>query len=150
MRYLIIGASAAGLNAVKSIRELDSCGEITVLSGDREIYSRCLLPELIGGDRTIRTIHFIPEDFFHQQHIEWRGGIKATSLLPEEKMVPASDGRNYPYDRLLIATGASSTFPPVEGLASCEGVYSLRNLEDALAIKQAADHAGKALVASFS
>jgi nitrite reductase (NADH) large subunit len=48
VRYLILGASAAGLNAAQTIRELDSGGEITVLSVDREIYSRCLLPGLIG------------------------------------------------------------------------------------------------------
>ena len=145
MRYLILGASAAGLNAAQTIRELDSGGEITVLSVDREIYSRCLLPGLIDGGSTTREINFIPENFFELNHIQWRGGVNVKGLLPEEKAVQASDGKHH-YDRLLIATGASSTFPPVENLSTCKGVFGLRNLEDALAINEAAEYSGRAVV----
>lgn len=146
MRYLIIGASAAGLNAAKTIRGLDSGGDITVLSGDREIYSRCLLPEVIGGAETAREINFLPEDFFELYDIQWHGGVNVTGLFSEEKVALVSDGSQYHYDRLLIATGASSTFPPVENLNKCRGVFGLRNLDDALAIKQAADHSSRAVV----
>ena len=37
MRYLILGASAAGINCAKTIRELDSHGEITMVSEDNLI-----------------------------------------------------------------------------------------------------------------
>lgn len=146
MKYLIIGASAAGLNAAKTIRELDSGGEITVLSRDREMYSRCLLPELIGGAATVREISFLPEDFLNRYQVQWQGGQDVTGLIPEEKRVKVSDGNDYHYDRLLIATGASSVFPPLKNLGVCGGVFGLRNMEDAMAIKQAAGRAGRAVV----
>lgn len=146
MKYLIIGASAAGLSAARTIRELDSGGDITVLSGDGEIYSRCLLPEIVSGEAAVREISFIPEDFFKQYRIEWRGGVNVNGLLPEEKAVLASDGGKYQYDRLLIATGASSAFPPLENLNRCKGVFGLRSLEDALAINRAALNASQAVV----
>jgi len=42
-----------------------------------------------------------------------------------------------PYDRLILATGASPIVPPLE--ANCENVFTLRNLDDTDRIKAAVD-----------
>ena len=49
MRYVVLGASAAGINGVRELRRLDPESEIILVSRDREIYSRCILHHYLGG-----------------------------------------------------------------------------------------------------
>ncbi|MDK2812202.1 MAG: hypothetical protein PWQ78_412, partial [Petrotoga sp.] len=45
MRYVIVGASAAGLNAARTLESLDPQGEITILSAEEVFpYSKMSLP----------------------------------------------------------------------------------------------------------
>ncbi len=139
MRYVIIGASAAGITAAKTIRKLDSEGEIVIISKDTAVYSRCMLHHLISGDRTEDRLKFIDEDLFDKDKISWRKGKEVISVLPDSKSVKTSDGEEYGYDRLLIATGSSPFLPPIEGLGRGRQVFTLKDLSDAQKIKEAAN-----------
>ena len=57
--YIILGASAAGINAAKTLRELDENAKITVISKDEKIYSRCMLHHVISDHRTVEEINFV-------------------------------------------------------------------------------------------
>jgi NADPH-dependent 2,4-dienoyl-CoA reductase/sulfur reductase-like enzyme len=59
---------------------------------------------------------------------------RATRVDGEKKIVTLSDGREIPYDKLLLGTGASPMVPPIEG-CDLEGVFSLRSAPDAVNIK---------------
>ena len=59
---------------------------------------------------------------------------RATHADGEKKKVTLSDGREVPYDKLLLGTGASPMVPPIEG-CDHEGVFSLRSAPDAVNIK---------------
>ncbi len=146
MKYLILGASAAGLNAVRAIRQFDAAGDITVLSRDRQIYSRCLLPEVLAGKKDAMATRFVPEDFMERYGVRWFGGVEATRLLAEEKAVLANTGDKFSYDRLLISTGASSFLPPVENIHKGRQIYGLRNMEDVEAISAAAKECRSAVI----
>ncbi|TEB07563.1 NADH-dependent phenylglyoxylate dehydrogenase subunit epsilon [Pelotomaculum schinkii] len=146
MRYLILGASATGLSAAGAIRQNDPWGDITVLSGDRHIYSRCLLPDVLAGRRDAAAARFVPEDFLRRNGVRWAGGVKAVKLLPEEKGVAADNGDKFFYDKLLIATGSSSYLPPVENINRGRQVYGLRNLEDVWDITRAAGNCRQAVI----
>ena len=52
MKYLVLGASASGLNGAREIRTLDRNGDITLVSIDDKVYSRCMLHYYIGQKRT--------------------------------------------------------------------------------------------------
>lgn len=136
MKYLILGAGAAGLNAAGTIRELDAGGEITVISKDTMIHSRPLLHQIISGERSPAETCFVENDFFERYHIRWLNGLEAAVLDTRGKTVRLSDGSEQPYHRLLIATGASSFLPPIENLARGKQVLGLRNLEDAREINR--------------
>ncbi len=65
---------------------------------------------------------------------------EATRILPQRKAVMIRDTatgeeKEYPYDKLLIATGARAFVPPIKGMDS-KGVFTLRPLEDGIAIKE--------------
>lgn len=53
---------------------------------------------------------------------------------PTKGIVELQDNRRIPYDFLVMATGTSAFVPDMPGL-TLPGVFSLRNLEDAIAIK---------------
>ena len=146
MRYLILGASAAGINAAKTIRELDSAGEITVISRDEQVYSRCMLHHVISGERSPEKAGFVEADFFKEYNIRWLAGREAINLDTTGKKVKLSNGEEERYDRLLIATGASSVLPPVENLARGKQVRSLRHLADARVIARMAGETDTAAV----
>ncbi|MFZ5596939.1 MAG: NAD(P)/FAD-dependent oxidoreductase [Bacillota bacterium] len=146
MKYLILGASAAGLSAAETIRRYDPTGDITVLSLDRSIYSRCLLPDLLAGRRNAAAARFVPVDFMERHSIRWVGGVGAEKLLAAERTVISDTGDRFCYDRLLIATGASPFLPPIDNIRQGRQVYGLRNIEDVQSIAGAASGCSSAVV----
>lgn len=146
MHYVIIGASAAAINGAKTLRKLDDTSKITLISKDDTVYSRCMLHHVVSGARTIQGISFVEEDFFDRNRLEWLSGERVTALDIEHKTV-VTDKRELSYDRLLIASGASSFLPPIEGLREAtEGVSTLRNIEDAVKLQTISKEVKKAIV----
>ncbi|AWI05134.1 NAD(P)/FAD-dependent oxidoreductase [Clostridium drakei] len=135
MQYLIIGASAAGINAAKTLRTLDKDSEITIISKDTSVYSRCMLHKSLDGSRTLKELSFIEEDFFEKYNINWIKNAAVSDIDIDNKKVLIEDKSSYKFDKLLIASGASSFIPPVKNLREAKGVYSLRNFEDVTAIE---------------
>ena len=145
MRHVIIGSGAAGVAAAKTLREQQSQDEILILSADEAVYSRCMLHQFISGERQVEALSFIPDGFFEQYQIEFRPGVTVTKIDTVNQCV-VFDGGSESYDRLLIATGAKSFFPPIDGLASATNVYGLRDLSDARAISERAKQANNIVI----
>jgi NADH oxidase (H2O2-forming) len=71
---------------------------------------------------------------------------KVTKIDAGKKKVFVSDGREFNYNKLFLATGASSFIPPIEG-NDLNGVVTLRGLSDADKIKTLmADNTTKKMV----
>ncbi|MCL1803982.1 MAG: FAD-dependent oxidoreductase [Eubacteriaceae bacterium] len=135
MKHLIIGAGAAGLTAAKTIRELAPNDEIVVISSDEKVYSRCLLHRYIAGERSEESLSFVPEGFFEDNSIRWLNGVSVLSVNTISKTVEHSRGYEA-YDKLLIATGAVSSVPPIGMLREARNAFGLRSFEDAKAIRE--------------
>ncbi len=131
MRYVIIGASAAGLTAAKTLRQWEPDGEITVISIDTKVHSRCMLHLYLSGERTAEEINFVPESFFTANRIKWLAGEEVVKVDTQENQVWLACGAFVPYDRLLIATGAQYVIPPIPGFREGKNVFGLRDLSDA-------------------
>ena len=121
MRYVVLGASAAGINGVRELRRLDPESEIILVSRDREIYSRCILHHYLGGIRDKEGICFAEPDFEARYRVKWYKGMSCTGLDAEAREIIISGGIRIGYDRLLIATGSRTSLPPVEGLGTNSG-----------------------------
>ena len=146
MRYVILGAGAAGITAAKTLRLADSNGKITVLSTDTQVHSRCMLHKYLSHERDAEGIFFIDKDFFEKNQIEWMPGRTVVKLDTEAMVVITQQNEEIPYDRLLIATGAESFIPPVGNLREAENVFGLRHLRDAQAIDKLAQQAEKIVI----
>ncbi|MDK0863433.1 FAD-dependent oxidoreductase [Clostridium perfringens] len=139
MRYIVVGASAAGISGAKTLRELDKDAEIILVSKDENVYSRCILHHYISGHRDIEALDFTDRDFFEKYNIEWKKGLEVKSIDDREHVIGLSNGESLKYDKILLATGASAFIPPVENLRKAKNVVGLRNLEDAIKIKEEAE-----------
>lgn len=145
MNYVVLGASAAGINAVKTLRELDKDSNIVVISKDENVYSRCMLHHVISEHRTLKQINFVDEDFMEQNNVKWIAGKTVKGIDINKKVVQTED-ITVNYDKLLIATGASSAIPPIKNLRDGNFVYSVRNIDDIYKIKEKAQNSKNVVI----
>ena len=138
MRYVVIGASAAGISGAKTLRELDKNAEIVLISKDENVYSRCILHHYISSHRDVDALNFTGKEFFEENNITWMKGLEVKALNDKEQTLELSNGETLSYDKLLVCSGASAFIPPVPGFREGNNVVGLRNLDDAILIKEQA------------
>ena len=138
MAYVVVGASAAGINAAKILRDINKDIEIILVSKDEHVYSRCILHHFLDGRRNIDDLDFSPAEFFEKYDVKWIKGVEVTAIDTKEKKLKLDNGENLYYEKVLLATGASSFLPPIENLRTANNVIGLRNLDDAIKIKEIA------------
>ena len=138
MAYVVVGASAAGINAAKTLREINKDIEIILVSKDEHVYSRCILHHFLDGRRNIDDLDFSPAEFFEKYDVKWIKGVEVTAIDTKEKKLKLDNGENLYYEKVVLATGASSFLPPIENLRTANNVIGLRNLDDAIRIKEIA------------
>lgn len=138
MAYVVVGASAAGINSAKTLREINKDIEIILISKDEYVYSRCILHHFLDGRRDIEDLDFSPGEFFKKYDIKWMKGVEVTGIDTKEKKLKLDNGEDLPYEKVVLATGASSFLPPIENLRTANNVIGLRNLDDAIRIKEIA------------
>jgi NAD(P)H-nitrite reductase large subunit len=130
MDYVVVGAGPAGVIAAETLAKTDPSGSVTLVGSEPEApYSRMALPYLLAediGEEGTRLRH--GDGHYEGLGITLRQG-KASSIDPGASTV-TFDGRNtLKYDRLLIATGARPTRPPIPGM-DLAGIESCWTLED--------------------
>ena len=141
-RYIIAGNGVAGVTAAQTIVRADPAAEVHIFGAELyPYYRRPRLWEFIAGEIEQGALYFRPPDWYAERGIHLHLGVRATALdhtdhhltLEGHGRRPAP-ARSVEYDRLLLATGGRPFVPPFEG-ADKEGVFTLRTLDDALAIK---------------
>jgi len=131
MHYVIVGGSAAGINAVEAIRSVDKEGKITLISDEEfPLYSRCLITYFIAGKLTEDKLKYRSSDFYEKEKVNALLGIRAKKLSPEKRKIILNNGKELTYDRLLIATGASPKMVEAPG-SDKQGILGLRTYRDA-------------------
>lgn len=139
MKYVVIGASAAGTNVIRKLRELDPQGEIVLISEDTAIYSRCILYHHLKGERDLEGLNFVGPNFQERMNIEWIKGVRASGVDTDRNVVLLADGREVSYDKLCIATGSHPNFFPIPGLREGKNITGFRNFCDVEFIEERLD-----------
>lgn len=134
--YLIIGNGVAGTTAAEAIRQKDQTGDITIITDeDLPFYFRIRLPEYLSGDVTEERLLVQKLPWYNEQKITLLPQTSVIAVDPKTKTVTTHTDQTLTYDRLLIATGSHSFVPPIQG-ADRAGVFTLRTINDARAIKK--------------
>jgi nitrite reductase (NADH) large subunit len=145
-RYLIVGNGVAGTTAAENVRRQDPDGEITIVTDEGlPFYWRIRLNEFIAGDIKEQDLVAKPPDWYEGLSIRLVLNTRLTGADPDAMTLTSRDGRAFPCDRLLLATGSSSFVPPIKG-ADRKGVFTLRDVTDARAISDYGRKADRAVL----
>jgi nitrite reductase (NADH) large subunit len=138
-RLVMVGNGMAGARALEEIiaRGGHERFAITVF-GDEPYgnYNRILLSNVLAGSDDAREIYLNPLDWYTENNIDLRAGVRAVRIDPFAHVVFADDGTKIRYDKLILATGSRSFFPPMDGIWQADnktlvpGVFGFRSLDD--------------------
>ncbi len=151
-RILIVGGVACGGKTAARLMRIDPEAEVTMLEkGEYLSYAGCGLPYYVGGvvheykDLLSTAIGVVrDENYFRKvKNVEVKTKHMATKIDREKKEVTALDlasgeEKIFPYDKLVLATGASPVKPPIPG-SDLNRVFTLWTMPDALGMRAALD-----------
>ena len=136
---VIIGGSDAGISAALRAKEVDPSADVKILLADSfPNYSICGLPFYLSGEVSDwRTLAHRTLEEIERQGVQLLLGYKVTRIEPASKTVNALDAagklQTRKFDKLIIATGASSVRPSFKG-TDLQGVFFLRWMDDSFSI----------------
>jgi NADPH-dependent 2,4-dienoyl-CoA reductase/sulfur reductase-like enzyme len=149
--YVIAGASLAGAKAAETLRDEGFDGDIVLIGAEQERpYERPPLSKgyLLGNDpRDSAFVH--PEGWYAEHDVDLREGTTVTAIDPGTATVAVSGAGGdsaLPYDRLLLATGASPRRLDFPG-SDREEVLYLRTLGDSDRLRSAFQPGTRVVVA---
>jgi NADPH-dependent 2,4-dienoyl-CoA reductase/sulfur reductase-like enzyme/nitrite reductase/ring-hydroxylating ferredoxin subunit len=149
-RVVIVGGGASGFAAAEMLRRQEFRGSIVMLSSDTAppVDRPNLSKDYLAGSAPEDWLPLRPDSYYTEAGIELRLKAEVTSIDTAARNVVVG-GRNIPYDRLLLATGAEPVRLPIPG-ADQPQVHTLRSLADCRAIISSADGARRAIVIGAS
>ncbi|HSW39835.1 MAG TPA: FAD-dependent oxidoreductase [Acidobacteriota bacterium] len=148
MRVLIIGGVAAGPKAAAKIIRLMPDADVSIIEKDRFFsYAGCGLPYYISGKikeqrELMETPAGVMRDaayFKSVKNLHVYSSMEALEIYRDRKQVRAKDlvtgvESLLPYDKLVLATGASPVIPPIPGIDR-RNVFTLHGVHSAEEIK---------------
>jgi NADPH-dependent 2,4-dienoyl-CoA reductase/sulfur reductase-like enzyme len=137
-KIAVVGASLAGLRSVEFIRRAKFEGELVLIGDEPHLpYDRPpLSKEILRGEWDEDRIA-LRRKSYGDLNVELMLGRRAVELRATEREVCLESGETVPYDGMIIATGGRARKLPDQ--PTLRGIFTLRALDDALAIRAALD-----------
>ncbi|MGY2003050.1 nitrite reductase large subunit NirB [Blastococcus sp. SYSU DS1024] len=153
-RLVVVGNGMAGARFVEEVLERGG-GEqfrITVFGDEPHgNYNRIMLSPVLAGESHEDDIVLNSHDWYADNGIDLRAGVRVERIDTAAKQVHAADGSVTPYDHLVLATGSYSFIPPMTGVrtgdgALLPGVYGFRTIDETRAMLEATGRCRRAVV----
>ncbi len=143
---VIVGAGHAGVQAAASLREEGFSAPVTLVGDENELpYHKPPLSKAFLKDADMKPQMLRAEAFYTGHDIGLRFGGRVASIDKAARRLTFEDGAQLGFDRLILAPGSRPRVLPLAG-ASLGGVFSLRSVADARAIRDHAANAGNVVV----
>jgi NADPH-dependent 2,4-dienoyl-CoA reductase/sulfur reductase-like enzyme len=144
---VIVGGGLASARAIKTYRESGGAGRVLLVSKDSVFpYHRPPLSKrYLRGEAEADEAFVEPEAFYAESDVDVLLSTTVARVDSGAREVELEDGTRHRFAKLLLASGARPRRLDSPG-ADLPGVYSLRSLEDATAIRTAAGDAREAVV----
>ncbi len=145
-KYIIIGASAAGLACAEQIRKEDKNCSITVLTREAYLpYSRPSISYYLKGAVKENDMYLRSPSYYKENRIDIVTDAEVKAIDRKQKTVRA--GRKaYCYDKLCICTGSKPFVPPMKNVSGKVNAYTFLDLASTKAVKAKANGNTKAVV----
>ncbi|MFK8049133.1 MAG: nitrite reductase large subunit NirB [Halioglobus sp.] len=114
-KILVLGNGMVGHHYVEALAASDVDAAITVIGGEpRPAYDRVHLSEFFSG-RAPEELALTTREHYESLGVELSFGDPAARIDRANKTVITQNGLEYPYDKLVLATGSYPFVPPVPG-----------------------------------
>lgn len=132
-RVIVVGCSGCGAFAAMTSKALKPSLNVTIIreQEERGLLTRCATPYICCGDVMVDP-SYKDDSIFTSKGVKLVN-VKAVEISREAKIVTTADGSTYPYDTLVLATGAKAMIPRIPGV-NLPGVFTLRTSGDAVSI----------------
>jgi nitrite reductase (NADH) large subunit len=145
-KLVVVGNGMAGVACVEQILKHAPKFDITIFGDETHInYNRILLSSVLAGEKSADDITLNGLNWYQQNGIALRLGVRIMDVDPVAKTVTGDDGSVTNFDKLLLATGSSPIVPSIEDVKR-DGVFVFRNLDDTRALLERARPGLKAVV----
>lgn len=140
------------MTAASNARKQNPEAEISVFTEDEHFaYSPCAIPYVIEGKiRDFESIIMHDLAFYKKErNIDIHTRTKVAGADLAKKSITLADGATHHYDSLVVATGSNVLIPPVQG-ADLKGVFTVRNINDGMIVRDALKVASCVVIAGAS
>ena len=146
-KIVIVGGGAAGFAAAEILRRHGFSGQLTMLSSDEDApYDRPnLSKDYLAGTAEEAWMPLRSDEFYADNRIDLQLRATVERIDTQARIVTTADGRSFPFDRLLLATGAEPVRLKIPG-AEHPHVFILRSMADSRAIIERAASAKTAVI----
>ncbi len=135
-RVVIVGTGVAGVTVAEELRhELPDAAIALLGSEPYDFYNRMAITRLVSESVSIDSLYLNRPDWAELRRIDYRRGVAAAAVDRANAEVETEAGERFPYDRLVLATGAHPFVPPIEGFG-VTGSFVLRTIDDAVQMQQ--------------
>lgn len=137
---VVVGASLAGWRAVETLRAEGFDGSLSLVGDERHLpYDRPpLSKQVLAGTWPPEKAVLADKRRSSEHRVHEVLGRRAVRLDAETRKVELDDGAVLQGDAIVIATGARPRpLPGTEGLSQRDGLFTLRTLDDSLALRAA-------------
>ena len=133
--FVIIGNGAAGYHAADSIRKRNKNCSITIISSENFLtYYRPVLSGYLSKSVSDQNFYVCNKNWYKDNNIKIDLDCTIKNIDTTLKKVTAEDGREFSYDKLILANGSHNFIIPIKGTDK-EGVFTLKFKSDAENIK---------------
>ncbi|MDV3126987.1 FAD-dependent oxidoreductase [Mycobacterium sp. 21AC1] len=131
-----IGAGVASISAIDALRDGGYDGPISLLSDEQQLpYDRPPLSKDVLQGSAPDGVALRPEAFYRDNEVDLLLGQRVTGLDCTEMAFTTTDGTQHRARSIVLATGGSARRLPLPG-ADLDGVFVLRTLDDAIALRR--------------
>jgi nitrite reductase (NADH) large subunit len=146
MNIAIIGCGIAGVTTATTLKQNSTETLVTIYTDEKHpYYPRPELYRILSGEAQPNDIYAFSEEWFESRGITVQTGRKVVDIDTVNKRLVFDDSGEANYDKLLLGTGAHPFVPPIKGIDK-PGVFTLRSINDALAIREYAKKTTKAII----
>jgi NADPH-dependent 2,4-dienoyl-CoA reductase/sulfur reductase-like enzyme len=149
MRVCIVGAGDGGSMAAIQVRRLDRDAQIDIFSKRAGLgCPPCEMPLVVGGtvagwDELIRG--FRQDSFWEKVNVSVHLNTEVADIAREKRCIIA-DGKEYSYDKLILALGATPVIPAFPGLDGKNEYALSTDMADGVALSNAVARSTEAAI----
>ncbi len=128
-KIVVIGNGMVGHHYVDQLIAKALDVEITVLGAEpRPAYDRVHLSEFFAGKKP-EDLALTTREYYREKGVRAHFGDAVKTIRRDEKIVVTGTGREYAYDKLVLATGSYPFVPPIPG-SDRKGCLTYRTIDD--------------------